>query len=198
VFSQVTNWDNADEVASHLGGIITALSAVVKKFSDKQKPLLLQPVWKTEGKAAMLSDNCLDAFVWSDFSLMKLFVKNAGTVRDSITRSDRAVAWLFLMLHEFAVSGKVDHRNIIDRYTYGTKNDKAFAVSGKITNAIMACPELTKPRIHKTEISKIILGNGQMHLSPERRFDGVVQADQSIFHTPQEKVAEAITEAEQA
>jgi hypothetical protein len=181
VHKAVTNWEDAKIVAKHLPRIITAMSIIVAKFSAKQSPLLLQPVWKTEGKAAILAENCLDAFVWSDFSLMKLFIKNVDTERLVVSRNDRTIVWLFLMLHQFANTGKVNHTEIIDRYTYGTKNDKAFAVSGKITNTLMSCPELTKPRIKKTEIKNIILGNGQEHLSPERRFDGVIQSDVSIF-----------------
>lgn len=181
VYKKVKNWEDVKDVASTLGKIITAMSSLVEKFSDKQSPLLLQPVWKTEGKAAILAENCLDAFVWSDFSLMKLFIKNADTERLLIGRNDRTIIWLFLMLRQFAVTGKVDHTEIIDKYTYGTKNDKAFAVSGKFTNTIMSCAELTNPRIKKNEIKNIILGNGQEHLSPERRFDGVVQSDVSIF-----------------
>lgn len=194
VHQKITNWHDVDEVAKNMGSIIATMEAFVAKFSEKQKPLLIQPVWKTEGKAAIMAENCLDAFVWSDFSLMKLFVKNQGTARVEVGRNDRTIVWLFLMLHEFASNGKIDHRNIIDSYTYGTKNDKAFAASGKVTNAIMACKELTTPRITKGEIRNIILGNGQKHLSPERRFDAVIQSDVSIFQTPSEKVAEAVTE----
>lgn len=195
VYKSVKDWNDVADVSSHLGDVIEAISSVVKKFSHEQKPLLIQPIWKTEGKAAIMAENCLDAFVWSDFSLMKLFVKNPDTVRTEIGRNDRTLVWLFLMLHEFSQTGMLDHRSIIDSYTYGTKNDKAFAVSGKVTNAVMSCAELTKPRITKSEIRKIILGEGQKHLSPERRFDAVIQSDVSIFQDPAEKVAEAITEA---
>lgn len=195
VHAKITDWFDVADVATNFGAVVSAVSSLVLKFSDKQQPLLIQPVWKTEGKAAIMADQCLDAFVWSDFSLMKLFIKSAGTPRTEVGRNDRTVVWLFLMLHEFANTGQVDHRAIIDRYTYGTKNDKAFAASGKITNAIMSCKELTTPRIAKTEIRNIILGDGQKYLSPERRFDAVIQSDVSIFQSPVEKVAEAVSEA---
>jgi hypothetical protein len=45
----------------------------------------------------------------------------------------------------------------------------------------MACEELTKPRIRKEEIRNIILGQGQLFLSPERRLDAVIQSDISLF-----------------
>ncbi len=35
---------------------------------------MIQPVWKTDGKKLFLTEDCLDIFVWSDFSLTRLFV----------------------------------------------------------------------------------------------------------------------------
>jgi HindVP restriction endonuclease len=36
-------------------------------------------------------------------------------------------------------------------------NDKAFAVSGRVTQAYMKSESLTKPRIHQSKIKEIIL-----------------------------------------
>jgi hypothetical protein len=85
------------------------------------------------------------------------------------------------MLYDFANTGKINHNQIIDRLSYNTKNDKAFAVSGKIMHPYMSCNELTKPRITKDEIKNIILGNGQNLLSPERRFDAIVYSSSELF-----------------
>ena len=45
----------------------------------------------------------------------------------------------------------------------------------------MTCAELTKPRIRKDEIKKIILGGGQNLLSPERRFDAIIYNSPDLF-----------------
>jgi hypothetical protein len=45
----------------------------------------------------------------------------------------------------------------------------------------MTCAELTKPRIKKKEIRKIILGGGQNLLSPERRFDAIIYNSPELF-----------------
>lgn len=84
-----------------------------------QQSILLQPVWKTEGKSSKLSFN--------------------------------------------------------------TKNDKAFASSGNITNKFMSSKNLTLPRIKKSEIKNIILGGGQNLLSPERRFDAIIYNSPELF-----------------
>jgi hypothetical protein len=74
-------------------------------------------------------------------------------------------------------------QNAVNGYelSYNTKNDKAFAVSGKITHTLMDCPELTKPRIQKSEIKNIILDGGQNLLSPERRFDAIIFNSPELF-----------------
>ncbi len=144
---------------------------------------MLQPVWKTQGKSPVLSDNCLDAFVWSDLALTNFILDIANTGHDAtrITRQTRTVIWLFKMLLDVAQNGKVSHHKVIDELTYNTKNNKAFASSGNVTSRYMSCPELTKPRIKKSEIKNIILGNGQELLSPERRFDAIIYNSPELF-----------------
>ena len=85
------------------------------------------------------------------------------------------------MLYDFAKQGQINHHKIIDELSYNTKNDKAFAVSGRVTHKYMACAELTRPRIEKKDIKKIILGGGQNLLSPERRFDAIIYNSPELF-----------------
>jgi HindVP restriction endonuclease len=54
-------------------------------------------------------------------------------------------------------------------------------VSGRVTQAYMKSPSLTKPRIRQSEIKNIILGGGQNLLSPERRFDAIVYNSSDLF-----------------
>lgn len=71
--------------------------------------------------------------------------------------------------------------NSIFELSYNTKNDKAFAVSGRVTHRYLKSLELTKPRIKKSEIKNIILGGGQDLLSPERRFDAIIYSSPELF-----------------
>lgn len=89
--------------------------------------------------------------------------------------------WLIKMLDDFAYHGKIDGNKVIDHLTYNTKNDKAFAVNGKITHPYIQSPELTKPRISKFATKEIILGGGQNYLSPERRLDAIILNSPDLF-----------------
>ena len=91
------------------------------------------------------------------------------------------ISALFKMLYDFVKFGGIHHGKIIDGLSYNTKNDKAFAVSGRITHRFMKCEELTKPRITKEEIKNIVLGGGQNLLSPERRFDAIIYSSPELF-----------------
>jgi hypothetical protein len=159
----------------------------LSSIKEHQAPLLMQPVWKTVGKSSKLADNCLDVFVWSNLAFTRLFIDlaKAEMAADgkfkNIARHTRTVIWLFKMINDFANYNVFDRRKIIDNLSYNTKNDKAFAVSGKVTQLYMRSKSLNKPRIHQSEIKNIILGGGQNLLSPERRFDAIVYNSPDLF-----------------
>ena len=158
--------------------IRTTLQKILSKCHKNSKPLLLQPVWKTIGKSTILADNCLDVFIWSDMGLLHFILEQMKTERESkVTRQTRTAIWIFKMLHDFAIDGSLSLKETIDSLTFQTKNDKAF--SSTDTHRFMKCENLTKPRVMKSEIRNIILGGGEKMLSPERRFDGILQANSS-------------------
>ncbi|WP_071525305.1 HindVP family restriction endonuclease [Spirulina subsalsa] len=98
-----------------------------------------------------------------------------------ISRQVRTAIWLYKMLLDIKQQGQFDYQFIIDSLSYNTKNDKAFAASGTMTNKFMRCDRLTTPRIKKDEIKNIILGGGQHLLSPERRFDAIICNSPELF-----------------
>lgn len=180
---KIKDWSNANEVLpkiKHIVDIIERLSLIAEQ---KQTPFLLQPVWKTIGKSPVLADKCLDIFVWSDAGFANFISKisNKNSEANNITRQTRTAIWLYKMLNDFCVNGKFDHEEIIDSLSYNTKNDKAFASAGNVTNSYMSCQRLRTPIISKTEIKKIILGGGQNLLSPERRFDAIIFNSPELF-----------------
>jgi type II restriction enzyme len=85
------------------------------------------------------------------------------------------------MLHDIKNNGRFNHELIVDSLSYNTKNDKAFASAGNITNKYMRCWRLEHPAITKQEIKNIILGGGQNMLSPERRFDAIIFNSPGLF-----------------
>jgi hypothetical protein len=175
------DWTEFNEARPFIKELVDAIDAILESKIEGQTPFMLQPIWKTEGKTLHLNDNCFDIFVWSDFAFTRLFIDNISADHEKISRYMRTVVWLSKMLYDYAANGKINFKQIIDTYTYGTKNDKAFATNGNVTNPYMACDELTTPRIGKFELKNIILGGGEKFLSPERRLDAAILASPELF-----------------
>lgn len=184
-FDKINDWTEGTAIWPYLTKMISTIDKIVLSVIEKQEPLLMQPIWKTNGKSPKLAENCLDVFVWSNFAFTQLFLDVArgelSVSANRITRQIRTIIWLFKMIFDFSKKGQIHHHKIIDELSYNTKNDKAFAVSGRIVHRYMTCPELTKPRIEKQEIKNIILGGGQNLLSPERRFDAIIFNSPELF-----------------
>lgn len=182
IVKQINNWEEIEEVKSKIPLMATAIDEILLSKLESQNPFLMQPVWKTIGKSGVLANQCFDIFVWSSFSLTRLFFDNGRVEKKTgISRNSRSIVWLFAMIWEFGISGKIDFHNIIDKLTYNTKNDKAFAVSGVVTNPYMKGKILETPRIGKESVKEIILGNGQDFLSPERRLDAAILNTPGLF-----------------
>jgi hypothetical protein len=182
-FDSINDWTQAFEVIPYLEKMIEIIRLISLELIEKQQPLVIQPIWKTQGKSPKLAENCLDIFVWSNLAFTRLFTNTAkNEIKDGkITRQLRTVIWLCKMLFDFAKNGQINHTKIIDELSFNTKNDKAFALSGRVTQPFMKCDFLLKPRITKSEIKEIILGNGQNLLSPERRFDAIIYNSPELF-----------------
>ena len=179
---EIEDWEEIGNVLPFVGAIANAIDEILSENLHLQIPILMQPIWKTVGKSSVLADDCFDIFVWSDFAFTRLFTNTARRENlRTISRNVRSVVWLFKMLYDFAVKGAVNFGEIIDKLTYNTRNDKAFAVSGMITNAYMQSPELTTPRVKKEAVNEIILGGGQNFLSPERRLDAIIVNSPDLF-----------------
>lgn len=181
-FDKLRDWTSPDIILPHINDMILTLDKIFLDNNSKQEPIIMQPVWKSEGKSPSLAENCLDVFVWSNFAFVELIAKGLrNKTISTVTRQARTIVWLFRMLYDFSRTGQFYQKQIIDDYSYNTLNDKAFSVNGLITHPFMKSPELVKPRIRKQEIKNIILGGGQNLLSPERRFDAIVVNTPELF-----------------
>jgi hypothetical protein len=183
-FEAIDDWQEGVNILSSVGRMTAAIDRIAAVLLERQEPLVMQPIWKTDGKSPRLSDHCLDVFVWSNLAFAQLFLDVARreiTVQRTITRQVRTAVWLFKMLYDFSIDGQIDHRRTIDQLSYDTKNDKAFAISGLVSYPYMKGDFLTKPRIRRDQIKDIILGGGQNLLSPERRFDAIIFNSPELF-----------------
>jgi hypothetical protein len=183
-FDAIRDWKEGINILNSVSKISAAIDRIILYILDKQEPLVMQPVWKTQGKSPKLAENCLDVFVWSNLAFAQLFLNVARrelTAYRTITRQVRTVVWLFKMLYDFSLTGQINHRIVIDELSYDTKNDKAFSVNGRVTYPYMKGDFLTQPRITKGQIKEIIRGGGQNLLSPERRFDAIIFNSPDLF-----------------
>ena len=178
---QINHWEEIEEVRPHYPEIEAAILAISKDMYRKQAPLIIQPIWKTDGSKMRLRDDCLDVFVWSNLSVIQMCAFGNGVVPRKIQRTHRTIIWIYKMLLDYVTYNTFDYARIIGLQAYNNDNDKAFAVAGSKTHLMMDSPELLKPRISKYEIKNIILGGGQNLLSPERRFDAVLVNSPDLF-----------------
>lgn len=178
--SEIKNWSEIRHVLPHYEEIRKAILTVSADLAKKQIPLIIQPIWKTDKKLKDFAEDCLDVFVWSNLSVIQMCLRETNTKED-ISRNQRTIIWLYKMLWDYTQFGRFNYTDIVNDLAYNYKTDKAFAISGKLTNPLMACKELTKPRISKYEIKNIILGDGQKLLSPERRFDAFIVSHPELF-----------------
>lgn len=180
IVPQINHWEEIEAVLPHYDSILRAVLSVSKYLYTQQTPLILQPIWKTLGNKAVLADDCLDVFVWSNLAVIQMCCLQAPD-STRINRPMRTIIWLYLMLFDYAVYEQFDYKRIVRLHSYNIANDKAFAISGTQSYPLLTCTELCHPRIHKDEIKHIILGGGQNYLSPERRFDAVLVYSPDLF-----------------
>ncbi len=178
--SEIKNWGEIRQIVPCYDLIKEAILNVSADLANKQLPLIMQPIWKTNKKLSDLDNNCLDVFVWSNLAVIQMALRESSS-DDDISRNQRTIIWLYKMLWDFTQYGRFNYTDIVNSLSYKYKTDKAFAISGKLTNPFLRCTELEKPRISKYEIKNIILGDGQKLLRPERRFDAYLVSHPELF-----------------
>ena len=178
--AEIKDWSEMRMVIPHYNAIREAILSVSSDLVSKQIPLIIQPIWKTDEHLTDLNEHCLDVFVWSNLSVIQMALRESVS-DDDISRNQRTIIWLYKMLWDFTQFGKFNYTDIVNSLSYKYKTDKAFAISGKLTNPFLRGKELEKPRVSKYEIKKIILGDGQKLLRPERRFDAYLVSHPELF-----------------
>jgi len=178
---QINHWEEIDEVLPHYKQILASVLAISTDMHDRQKPLIIQPIWKTEGNKMRLKNDCLDVFVWSNLSIIEMCCTEDSTNICRINRFHRTIIWIYKMLLDYVTYDTFDYKRIIRLQSYNLANDKAFALPGTKSHDFLKKEIVVKPRISKYEIKNIILGGGQDLLSPERRFDAVIVNSPDLF-----------------
>ncbi len=174
VCHKIQHWDSKIEISGLQDDLLSSINSFQKKFYQKQKPFLLQPVWKTKGKSPVLDDNAFDIFVWSDFALCRPFIERSKGAKNEVNRYLRSSARLCKIFYELSTSGKTHIAKTYAQMTFDHQTDKEFALSGKITRDYIATPRRMKPILSPGILKEIILNGGEKKLSPERRFDQTI------------------------
>jgi hypothetical protein len=171
--SNIQYWDSQHEILAKRDELLEILDQFQQEFVDYQKPFLMQPIWKTQGKMPILCENAFDIFIWSDFALCRTFLDRSKEGNE-ISRHMRSAARLARILYELSTRGKANINTIYTTMAFGHQTDKEFSLSGRITRNYMQHPRLIKPILKRNVVKEIILGGGEKKLSPERRFDQTI------------------------
>lgn len=177
VCNNIRDWGNKHEIQARRNDLLTAIDNFQTAHFERQKPFLMQPIWKTRAKSPILADHAFDIFIWSDFALCRLFLDQSLGGREVVNRYMRSSARMAKFLFEVSTRGKVNIRSIYTEMGHDLQTDKEFAVSGKKMKNYMNSPRRINPSLSPDVLRQIILNGGEKMLSPERRFD------QSIYYT---------------
>jgi len=175
--TDIQDWGNYTEMSEKRERILDALNSFQRQFHDRQRPVLLQPIWKTDGRSHRLSNHAFDVFVWSDFALFRAFLDQAMHDARSISRYTRSALRLARILDTFARGNEDTKVAITDIYTtmaFRLQTDKEGSLNGKLTRDYLRHPRLAEPLLGPEVLPEIILGGGERTLSPERRLDQTI------------------------
>lgn len=169
--SNIQMWDNDFEMTHKLPNLFAAINTFERTYLQNQKPLLMQTLWKTQGKSPVLADQAFDIVVWSDYAFSRLFVDSSNEIAKTMSRPARSTARLARCLWELSKSGKIRITDIYRQMAFGNQTDKEFSVNGLHWRKYVEHERITRPALPKSVISEIIQEGFIEKLSPERRFD---------------------------
>jgi len=173
VAENIDDWTNEAEVLKNKDAIINCLEALMSNYSGYQCPLILNTVWKTQGKSPNLARNAFDIFVWSNFALLKLAVDQAKN-SSKMTRYLRSCAKAVRVLYDLFSKGFLNYSRTFTQMSFGFQTDKEFSLAGNVTHRYMKHPRLVTPMLLDEVAGEIMLDGAADMLSPERRFDATI------------------------
>lgn len=169
--ADIGSWTNDFEMSHKTFMLSKCINVFQNRYLDKQKPLVLQTIWKTQGQSPVLADNAFDIVVWSDYAFSRLFVDSALSTESTMSRPMRASAKLARCLWELSKSGKIRLADIYRQMAFDTQTDKEFAINGQKWRNYVSSERVLHPILHKDILNEIIKPGYIERLMPERRFD---------------------------
>lgn len=169
--SSIQMWDNDFEMTHKTPLLYESINNFQREYYNNQKPLVMQPIWKTKGKSLFLADNTFDIVVWSDYAFSRLFVDGSALTANTMSRPMRATARLARCLWELSKSGKIRVVDIYRQMAFGNQTDKEFSINGLRWRRYVNTDRILRPILPKEVIKDIIEEGYVENLSPERRLD---------------------------
>lgn len=169
--SSIQMWDNDFEMTHKMPSLCQSIDIFQQEYYQNQKPLVMQTIWKTQGKTHTLADQAFDIVVWSDYAFSRLFIDGASEPATTMSRPMRATARLARCIWELSKSGKIRIADIYRQMAFGNQTDKEFAIGGSKWRQYVTSDRIARPFLPKSVVSEIIAPGYIEKLSPERRLD---------------------------
>ena len=169
--SSIQSWDNDYEMTHKLPSLCESIDEFQHRYYTNQKPLLMQTLWKTQGKSPLLAENAFDIVIWSDYAFSRLFIDSSYVIAKTMSRPMRATARLAKCLWELSKSGKIRVVDIYRQMAFGNQTDKEFLIPGVKWKTYVTSPRTVCPILPREAVNTIIEDGYIERLSPERRFD---------------------------
>jgi hypothetical protein len=169
--SSIQMWDNDFEMTHKMPSLVRAINEFELLYHKRQKPLLMQALWKTQGQSPVLAEQAFDIVVWSDYAFSRLFVDGSDEVASTMKRGMRASARMARCIWELSKSGKIRVVDIYRQMAFGNQTDKEFAVGGSQWRKYVTSDRIINLALNKEVIHEIIEPGYIERLMPERRFD---------------------------
>ena len=169
--SSIQGWDNDFEMTHKTPALTNSIDEFQKKYYSRQKPLLMQTLWKTQGKSPLLAEKAFDVVIWSDYAFSRLFIDSSYDTAPTMSRPMRATARLSRCLWELSKSEKIRIADIYRQMAFGNQTDKEFSIPGNKWRTYVETSRIANPILPKTAVHSIIENGYIEKLSPERRFD---------------------------
>lgn len=170
--ASIQMWDNDFEMTHKMPSLCACINEFELRYHQRQKPLMMQTLWKTKGQSPLLDDHAFDIVVWSDYAFSRLFIDGSDDVRaTTMKRGMRASARLARCLWELSKSGKIRVVDIYRQMAFGNQTDKEFAIGGSQWRKYVTSDRIPNLALSKETVHEIIEPGYIDRLMPERRFD---------------------------
>lgn len=169
--SSIQMWDNDYEMTHKMPSLINCINSFQRRYHDRQKPLLMQTLWKTQGQSPVLAEQAFDIVVWSDYAFSRLFLDGSDRIATTMKRGMRASARLARCLWELSKSGKIRVVDIYRQMAFGNQTDKEFAIGGSLWRKYVTSDRINNLALNKDVVNTLIEPGYIERLMPERRFD---------------------------